>query len=116
MAFTEIELARIKKIVGGFVESRRPPAHIRKEIDIAYKIQAHSILIFELREVWKGTPGQMMECMIAKATFARTTGIWKLFWQRRDLKWHGYETEVELKNIEQFVEIIQKDENSCFWG
>jgi hypothetical protein len=35
---------------------------------------------------------------------------------RRDLKWHSYEPQSVAKSIEEFLEIVDKDELSCFFG
>ncbi|MHB9052726.1 MAG: DUF3024 domain-containing protein [Thermoleophilia bacterium] len=32
-----------------------------------------------------------MEIPVAKLKYVRTKNEWRLFWQRRDLKWHAYE-------------------------
>ena len=42
MAFTEIEIARIKRLVGGLCERRVPPA-IRREVRLEYSVQRHDV-------------------------------------------------------------------------
>lgn len=39
MALSEFELKRVEKLVGEFIQKNRPPVHIRKELDIGYRIQ-----------------------------------------------------------------------------
>ena len=39
MAFSELEEKRLTKVVGSFVEKRRPPAHIRAELDLMFSIE-----------------------------------------------------------------------------
>ena len=46
--------------------------------------------LFEIRPYWRD-PTKKIENPVAKATFVRTTGTWRVFWQRADLKWHSYE-------------------------
>ena len=97
----ELEVKKIENTVGAFVARRRPPAHIRK--------------IFEIRPVWQGN-GETHEIPIAKATFVRTRGVWQLYWQRRDLKWHSYEPLPAVLSIEDVIAEIYADPCACFWG
>lgn len=111
----ELEKKRIENVVGAFVTRRRPPLHIRKEVDLDFRLRGQSIEIFEIRPVWQGN-GETQEIPIAKATFVRTRGVWQLYWQRRDLKWHRYELFPEAKAIDEIVAEIDADPYACFWG
>jgi hypothetical protein len=77
MALTEIEEASVRKIVGGFVERRRPPLRIRQELDLAYRISGQSVEIFEIRQRWY-EPSEKFERPVAKASFVRKHAIWKV--------------------------------------
>ena len=116
MALTDIEAARVRKAVGALVERRRPPSHLREEVDLAFRISGHSVEIFEVREAWDGPSGEKIKHPVAKATYVRTLGRWRVFWQRRDLKWHGYEPAPEVATIDQFVTVVEEDPYGCFWG
>jgi len=54
--------------------------------------------------------------MIAKATYVKNKKIWKLYWQRADMKWYGYEPEAEVKSVEEFLEVVEADKHACFYG
>lgn len=95
---------------------RRPPPNIRPELDLGYRISGQSVEIFEVRPVWRGAPGETMEHPVAKTTFVRTRGIWKVFWLRRDLKWHGYGPEPEVESIDEFCRVVGEDAYACFFG
>ncbi|MBX3724791.1 MAG: DUF3024 domain-containing protein [Xanthomonadales bacterium] len=116
MAFSELETARVRKIVGGFVEARRPPVHIRPELDIGYRIVGQSVEIFETRPAWRGKPGETVEKAVAKATWVRTDAQWRVFWMRSDLKWHGYAPVPAVVTVEEFVDLVNEDPWACFWG
>ena len=116
MSLSEIEVARVNKVVGGFVERRRPPAHIRPQLDIVFRLSGQSVELFEIRPVWRGAPGEMMEHGIAKVTYVRTRARWRVFWLRQDLKWHSYEPVPEVTTIEKFVALVQEDAYACFFG
>ena len=116
MALSEFEVARVRKIVGAFVESKRPPAHIRPKLDISYRVVNQSVEIFEIRPAWRGEPGERLEQPVAKATYVRTADHWRVFWMRSDLKWHGYEPAPAVNTLEEFTQLVQEDAWACFWG
>ena len=115
MAFNEIELKRYKKIVDAYVQHRRPPAHLRKELDISFRIHRQSVEIFVVRPA-RGDPGQSLEHAIIKATYVKRAGLWKVYWQRADLKWRRYDPEPEVQTIEKVLDIAERDEYGCFYG
>ena len=115
MALSELEHKRLKKIVGAYVESRRPPPHIRAELDLAFRIEGQSVEIFELRPAWRN-PTETLEEPVAKATFVKRTGTWRVYWQRADLKWHRYDPVSETASIEEFLQVVERDEHGCFYG
>lgn len=115
MALSEFEVERIKIAMDGFLAKRRPPVEIREEVDLAFRIEDQSVVIFEVRAYWRDR-SQKIEQPIAKTTYVRKSGIWKIYWQRADLKWHGYQPTAEVKDIEDFLNVVDKDEHGCFWG
>ena len=115
MAFTDIERARIERDIAKFMERRRPPPYIRPELDFSYRISGHSVEIFEIRPEWQN-PKQKMEHPVAKATFVRTQNLWRVFWMRSDLKWHGYEPNAVVRSLEAFLAVVDRDEYCCFFG
>ncbi|MCK5912804.1 MAG: DUF3024 domain-containing protein, partial [Desulfuromusa sp.] len=102
MTISEFEIKRYEKIVGQYIEKRRPPAHVRDQVDLAFRVEGQSVVIFEIREIWNN-PEKKVESPIAKATYIKKTNSWKVYWQRADLKWHGYEPAPEAKTIEVFL-------------
>lgn len=98
-----------------FLGVRRPPASIRHELDMKYRIENQSIEIFSVRPHWKN-PNEQMEESHAKTTYVKSKGIWKIFWKRADLEWHPYEPTPTVRFLEEFLEIVNEDENACFFG
>lgn len=116
MAFSEFETKRLEKIVGAFVEKHRPPPHIRPELDLAFRITGQSVEIFEIRPRWRGAPGEIMERPVAKATYVKTSEVWRVFWMRADLKWHAYPPSPRVGSVERFLALVEKDDHACFFG
>lgn len=115
MALNDIERKRIEKTVEAFIQQHRPPPHIRPELDLGFRVSGQSVEIFEISPVWD-RPHEKMEHPVAKATFVRNQKVWKIYWQRADLKWHGYQPLPEVARLEEFLAAVAEDEYACFWG
>jgi len=116
MAFSEFEKKRIEKIIGRYIESRRPPPHIRTKLDLGFRVTGQSFELFEIRPPWRGDPKEKLEHPYAKATFVKTQKVWKIYWQRADLKWHRYEPVPTQASLEDVLAMIEHDEYHCFYG
>ena len=114
MAFTEIELARIKKIVGGFCGSRSP-AHIRDKLRYDYKVQNQAVIIYEIRPQWDD-PEKKIEAPLAKLNFVKNRNVWNLYWQGANMKWNKYEQFESSADIVELVNAINDDRCGCFFG
>ncbi len=42
--------------------------------------------------------------------------VWRIYWQRADLKWHRYDPTPEADSIEEVLAIAERDEYGCFYG
>lgn len=115
MAFHDIEKKRIENVLDGFLIKRRPPAHIRPQLDLGYRLLGQSIELTEIRPQWDD-PSNIQERPFAKATYVKAQSVWKIFWQRADLKWHGYKPAPTARSIEEFLAIVDADEHACFFG
>lgn len=115
MAFNDLEQKRVEEEVSAFVESRRPPPHIRSELDLGFRVSGQSIEIFSIRPAFR-QPDKTTEIPIAKATYIRKRDYWKVYWQRADLKWHYYGPCPVVKDVHEFLDLVGKDEYCCFFG
>jgi hypothetical protein len=115
MAFSEIEIKRVEKAALAYMERNRPPAHIRDEVDMGFRIENQSLEVFEIRPSYL-KPKEKIEEAVAKATYIKNTDMWKIYWQRQDLKWHRYDPVPEVKTVDEFLSVVEKDEFCCFLG
>jgi len=115
MAISEFETKKIKKLVGQFVEKRRPRSELRPKLDLGFRITGQSFEIYEIRPRWNNS-AEKMESPVAKGTYVKNRNEWKLFWRRADLKWHGYQPFPASKFLEKILEEIDRDPYGCFWG
>ena len=115
MALSEFETKKCEKLVREYVEKHRPPSHLRNQVDLSFRVKGQSVEIFEIRPLWND-PKKKIEEAVAKATYVKSQGIWKIYWQRADLKWHRYDPDPEVKTLEEFLRVVEKDEYACFYG
>lgn len=115
MNIDAIQTVEIIEVMENYIQKKRPPVHIRSQLDIGYRIDGQSIIILEIRPRWDN-PYIITEGPIAKATFVKSKAHWKLFWMRADLKWHAYPAEPTVKTVKDFVRIVDEDKYACFWG
>jgi hypothetical protein len=116
VTLAEIELARVRRAMDVFMQQRRPPPHIRPKLDLGFRVFGQSVEIFEIRPAWRGPRDEKHESPVAKATYVRARGVWRVFWMRRDLKWHMYEPKPEVKSVEDFTSLVAIDAHACFFG
>lgn len=76
MAFTPQQLADIEAAMADFLTKRRPPEEIRDKLDLAWRIEQQSVVIFSIRPFWRDESRKIDE-PIAKATYLRKTHRWK---------------------------------------
>lgn len=115
MAFNDLDRKRIEKAMDGFLAKRRPPPHIRPKLDIGYRLNGQSVELFEIRPQWDD-PSIIRQYPFAKATYVRTQNLWRVFWKRANLKWHGYEPAATVEAIDEFLAAVDADPYGCFFG
>jgi hypothetical protein len=115
MAITPLETLEVIETMENFIAKIRPPKSIRKKLDIGYKIEMQSILIFEIRPRWD-KPEIHVEYPVAKATYIKTKKSWKIFWLRANLKWYSYTPNPIVIALKDFTTLVEEDRHNCFWG
>ena len=114
MAFNDLDLKRIEKAAEAFMAERRPPPHIRPQLDLEYQIHNQTVELLEVRPAWN-CPSEVMRRPIAKATYFRVWNQWNVYWMPGNLKWSPYETP-HANSIEQFFKLVGEDKFCCFFG
>ena len=115
MAFTPEQTFSIESSMADFLTKRRPPEEIRHKLDLGWRIEGQSVVIYSIRPFWRDE-SQKIEEPAAKATYIRKTNRWKIYWMRADLKWHSYPPHPEAVFFDEFLVVVDEDENCCFWG
>ena len=115
MAIDVLQTLDVIEAMENFLARKRPHEHIRPQLDIGYKIEGQSIIVFEIRPQWN-KPEIILEHPFAKTTFVKTKNNWKVFWMRADLKWHSYTPTPVVKTDLEFTKLIEEDKHHAFWG
>ncbi|MEO7798779.1 MAG: DUF3024 domain-containing protein [Opitutaceae bacterium] len=101
--------------VAAFVAKRRPPVHLRAQVDLSFRFDGRSVEIFEIRPQWNN-PARRIEEAVAKARYLKSRDAWLVYWQRADLKWHKYGPTPEVSTLQAFLTLVDEDEYGCFFG
>lgn len=115
MPFSELEAKCVQRAVVEFMDRCRPPPATRPKLDFGFRISGQSLELFELRPAWDN-PSETIESAIAKATYVKKTGSWKVYWQRADMRWHLYDPAPEVESVEEFLALVEADPHACFFG
>ncbi len=115
MAIKNLQTLEVIEAMENFLDRKRPPEDIRGQVDVGYRIEGQSIIIFTVRPQFNN-PKVKWEYPIAKATFVETKNLWKILWFRADQKWHGYEPNLHVKSVLEFTEVVEQDKYNCFWN
>lgn len=115
MGFNATEMLEIIETMEGYLSRNRPPEHIRRKLDIGYRIEKQNVFVFEIRPQWD-QPKIYHQYDFAKATLIKRQLIWKIFWMRASLNWDNYPTKNPIKLLSDFVSVIEEDEHGCFNG
>ncbi|MEH6515382.1 MAG: DUF3024 domain-containing protein [Halioglobus sp.] len=115
MAISEFEIRRVEKLASEYIDTHRPPAHIRAQLDIGFRVTDQSLEFFDIRPRWDN-PSEILEHPFAKTTFVKKSRTWKVYWMRQDLKWHSYEPAAEVNTLEEALSVVSEDAFACFRG
>jgi len=111
----DIDRKRVENAVAAFVAKRRPPVHLRDQVDLSFRFDGRSVEIFEIRPRWD-SPAEKIEEAVAKARYLKSRDEWLVYWQRADLKWHKYGPMPEVSAVDAFLRLVDEDEYGCFFG
>ena len=101
---------------GKQLRSLLQPPHLsqRHRLKLPAIQRIHTVELFEIRQHLLD-PSRKIEISIAKATYVKTQGIWKLYWQRANMKWYRYDHS-GIKTLEEVFSIVKADEYGAFFG
>ncbi|RVU47062.1 DUF3024 domain-containing protein [Rubrivivax rivuli] len=115
MAFNDFETSINQNALDWFMEQRRPPEHIRPQLDLSYEISGHTIDLFHVCPDRKDK-SKLRHEPVARIKFVRTEEHWRLYWMRGDLKWYAYDPVHLHSTLQSALKVVNADELCCFFG
>ncbi len=114
MAFSEFELKRIDKVIGGLCRHKTPNT-LRDRLRYEYLVRDNTVFITEIRPHWKD-PKKTTETGVARFSYLPEKQLWSLFWQRVNLQWVPYESHFEDQVLDALVKEVNEDAFGVFFG
>jgi hypothetical protein len=115
MALDPLEMAEIIDSMENFISRTRPPREIRNELDLNYRMDNQSIILFEIRPYWQDKT-KILTHDFAKTTYDKKNNNWEIYWLRANLKWNIYEPVPKVKKLSEFLKVVEDDKFGCFKG
>ena len=116
MAFTDSEIVEHMQVIEElFWSRRRPPLHLRDKIREGQRFSGQWIELFMVRPAFM-RPGEWIESSIGKVQYVRSREVWRIYWQRGNMKWLGYEPCPEVRSLAEALRVIDEDAWCCFFG
>jgi hypothetical protein len=115
MPLAALDTVEAIEVLENYLSRNRPPEHIRNKLDIGYRIENQSVYLFEIRPDWQN-PNITRNKDFAKTTFVKGQKVWKVYWLRADLKWHPYDPKPQVRNLSDFIKLVEEDKHACFKG
>lgn len=104
-----------ERIIERYIEKKRPPIAFRDKLDLGFTFKNHVVEIFEIRPRWD-KPEVKLILPFAKSRYYKSKNIWKIYWKRANGNWELYEPQAEVRDLSEFLKIIDEDTNGCFFG
>lgn len=101
----------VMKIFSALLEWVRLGRKSEQEKDLEILLLRHQLAILERKQT-----RTVVEIPIAKTTWVKSRKVWRVFWQRADMKWHSYPPLPEVKSLQEFIDAVEVDEYACFYG
>ena len=102
------------KQVEDFIESIRPPADVRDKLDIGYRYENSTLMIFQIRLHQDPEAGKV-QIPVAKTRFIKSRSVWVIYWMSGDGNWKKYEPNPEVNSIRDVFDELMEDRHQRFW-
>lgn len=108
--FHETDVARVRRWCRD-----RVPDHLHDQVRVEVDIAARHLTIMECRPAWNAN-GEWTRLPVARLRFTRATGLWSLYWQDRNERFHLYDRVGASERLSVLLEEIERDPAAIFWG
>lgn len=98
-----------------FWSKHRPRLGLRDRMREGQRIEGSTIELFYVRPAFN-RPQEWIEEPIARLRHFPRLGVWRIYWQRADLRWHLYQPQPEFPDLADCLRVVSNDEYHCFFG
>ena len=85
------------------------------QVKVEADVEPRHVTIVEVRSPWDGV-GEHTRFPIARLRYTATTGLWRIYWRDRNLKFHEYDRKRPSKNVQGLLDYIADSGDPIFWG
>ena len=110
----DLQLRQVEKLLEPLCALPDDPK-VRSQLKKGFRVEGLSVILFESRPGFRNA-NEWREEPIAKFTYVKVTGNWKLFCMFRDLRWRAYELLPESRELAALVNEVRLDPTCIFWG
>ena len=114
MALSEIQRAQVTKRLTAFCDARVPAA-VRNQVRVGFRVKGSEVVLFEERPAFQA-PHEWREMVVAKFKYVGAQGLWRLYCQHRDLRWHSYQGLPAARSFDKLLDEVAADPTGIFWG
>jgi len=100
-------------IIQKIEEKFRVPERVADKIKNIAEKSGNNYILYETRPAWDDSKKPWTKLPVAKMTFVKISGRWKIYWMRASGKW---DLLGEYKSFRNALNTIEKDKFGCFWG
>ena len=117
MSWSEFEVYRYEKLMEQFCAEHGPPQDIWDKLKWGYELdqKRQSVVLYEVRPQF-GDPENKIHIPVFKAVYVKSKDLWKIYWMKSDMKWHGYDPEPEADSLREALDILSEDKYCYFFG
>lgn len=93
----------------------RVPEHLWDELEVEADVADRRVTIVEVRPPWDGV-GEHTRFPVARLRYARTTGLWSIYWRGRNLEFDEYKWKEPSRDAQSLLDHIEDSGDPIFWG
>ncbi|QMU66236.1 MAG: DUF3024 domain-containing protein [Flavobacteriaceae bacterium] len=108
-----MQIDLVSKLTHDYLASRLAPNQKKEDQNIFFTYENQTLEIYSIMEGFDGTSVKFPN---AKAKRIKSKGIWKVYCMGQSMKWELYKPHSEVKDINEFLKLIDKDKYTMFWG
>jgi len=104
-----------RKKIANYIERIRPQVEVRKSVDLGYSFSEKEVILFETRPQSNDST-QLNHYPFVKAKYIKAHKHWKIYWMSATDKWELYTPNPTVRDLAEFIEIVEDDEHGYFRG